>query len=39
VLAYRLILFWLPLLAGAAAFFQLRKTLTSSALEERRSAA
>jgi uncharacterized membrane protein YbhN (UPF0104 family) len=39
VLAYRLILFWLPLLAGAAAFFQLRKGLTSSALEERRSAA
>jgi uncharacterized membrane protein YbhN (UPF0104 family) len=33
VLAYRLILFWLPLLAGAAAFFPLRKALTSSALE------
>jgi uncharacterized membrane protein YbhN (UPF0104 family) len=39
VLAYRLILFWLPLLGGAVAFASLRRSLTSSALEARSSGA
>ena len=34
VLAYRVILFWLPLVAGAAAFISLRRSLNDPARPE-----